>query len=314
MIYNKTSNKFLNTHKGIQPIRVLQEWIPSKFENTYSGFLNLVEQIIQQYNLDPGINYHIENDIVKTPYVDTIKRIHIQETFLSYVWCVSYTLMTIYNEALPYNVKSNDLIDDKKILATLNLFDYGLSLIKFYTPWDKENLPNPELYAQTEELSIEIANQVFIYALNYILCHEFAHVEMNHADKRRQEGYRNDYVLQTEIEADKRALELMQKGITDNTKEIISISIVVGLCCLLYFKHTTISNKGTHPDTDNRIHNVLEQMDPESSSPIWGIAYIAYRLWDYKFLKMYLWSNDTSSNKELYYNLYNQIQNEKKGA
>lgn len=114
-------NKLLSSHKGTQPTRVLQEFIPSKLENTYPGFSSLVHELISNLNLDPGINYHLNefpitqniNGHSQTPFVDGEKRIHIHETFLSYVWCVSYTLVNFYHEIVSKRANNENMISEQ---------------------------------------------------------------------------------------------------------------------------------------------------------------------------------------------------------
>lgn len=314
-------NKLTESHKGTQPIRVLQEIITAQFENTYPGFSELTKEVIEKLSLQPSIAYHlnefpIEYEVsghkFQTPYVDENKAIHIHETFLSYVWCVSYSLTTLYDLTIYFKTEDFDIkISNAKISKALDLLSYGMSLIKLFSEWDKEALPNPELYSIEDQNSIERANVLFILAMNFILCHEFAHVEKKHIDTLLSKRITAADKLEFEIQADNRAIELMRTGITNAKKDGINIGILVGLSCLLFFQKTTVSQSGTHPDIDTRIHALLEYLKPEATDPLWGIAYLAYKLWDFKFSKSFVWATEFNSPKDLYYHFYNQLQEEK---
>jgi predicted metal-dependent peptidase len=47
-------------------------------------------------------------------------------------------------------------------------------------------MPNPEEYSTDDVFFIERANGLFVYAMNFILCHEFAHIELNHLERKKQ--------------------------------------------------------------------------------------------------------------------------------
>lgn len=307
-----------NCFIGTQPVRVLQELIPGQFENTFGGFKSLADQVNEQFGLHYGFAYHISelailekiDGHIQTPYVDNNNQIHIHETFLSYVWCISYAIPNFYNYAAG---RGSEEIHEREITESAvfnNLFDYGVSLIKLFTPWDKDNLPNPEAYNPSISTNVRVANTCFLMAINFILCHEFAHIELDHK-KIRQLNNNTATILETEKQADIRALSLMQFGMSDQDREIKSIGIIVGLFCLIYFGNKTTSVNRTHPDTDQRIHEALECLNPDIDSAVWGIAHVAYRFWDLKFGKWYSWNLSDQTNKESYYSFYQQIQAEK---
>ena len=171
------------SQEGIQPIRVLQHNITYNFENTNPGFLKLSQELVAKNGLNPGIDYCIIEEPIKTPFVNENKIISIHETFLSYLWINCYSLMVLYDEAVVKPMQNSQLHCNKNIIntdfikLTEELFQYGKSLIRIYTQWDKNKYPNPEEYSDEEEFYIKKANGIFVYATNFILCHELAHVE-----------------------------------------------------------------------------------------------------------------------------------------
>lgn len=296
------------TFEGTQPIRVLQNFITSKFENTNSEFLSITQNTINHLGLDPGIAYHLNefpiiqkvDNHTQTPYVKNNK-IHIHETFLSFVWCMSYSIVSVYELIDDFRGSPNSDLSNEKIKQSLNVFNYGMYIIKDFIAWDKNQLPNPEIINPKDKINIERANIIFIYAMNFILCHEFAHIENQHSHS----------TIEFEKQADKRAVELMLQGKTAKSKDEISAGMLMGLCCLLFFSEVTVSKRDTHPDTDTRINDLLEFLNPEIKDFSWGFAYLAYRLWDYKFSKSYPWPDNFNSPKELYQQFYALLQKEK---
>ncbi len=319
-------NRFSIHHAGEQPVRVLQHNITKQFEETNPTFLELSKSIIAKCGLQPGIPYFINNKSIneivqghnQTPFVGSDKKITIHETFLSYVWCVSYSMSVLYDEAVAkpsQNLVAQRLIhniDEVKIQKAEDLFRYGISLITLFSPWDKKLLPNPEIYDDADAFWIENANAIFVFAMNFILCHEFAHVEKQHHEKLRSGQNTDSHRLDFEKEADERAIELMLLGVTPENERTIQVGILVGLCSLLFFSAT--AKRRTHPDSDDRIHTLLERINPEPSDSMWGIAALSYKLWDNQFSKNYNWPNSVLTMKELYENIREQIQTEKRAT
>lgn len=318
-------NKLSPYHVGTQPIRVLQHNIVKQFEDTNPEFIQLTLDTIIGKGLKMGIGYFVNEHPIdfainghpnQTPYVDENKKIHLHETFLSYVWCVAYGLIVLYDEAVAkpsqnlFYGEERNTIDAKAISKAQQVFDYGISLIKMFTPWDKENLPNPEYFHEYDEFYVGRVNSVLVYAVNFILCHEFIHVEQMHIDKVVAGNVSKTELLEFEKEADRQAIELILSGVTDERRASAFAGILVGVCCLLYFKNETLSR--THPDTDKRIDSFLTAINLEDDSPIWGIASLAYRLWDNQFTKSLNYPTQVENFKEMYESIKTLVEEENK--
>lgn len=303
-------NKYVKTHIGIMPVRVLQHNVIYSFENMNPAFLELSQRIISQLNLDPGISYLIEEGSIKSPYA-LFKKIFIQEAFLSYVWCIAFSLTVLYEEV---NVKSSrnyyfsnqeEVMDQEKIQDAYHLWEYAISLIKKYSEWNKELLPNPEYYDEKYEELIPKVNSVYLVAMNFILAHEFAHIELEHDSRIDSNLNKSELSIQMEKEADARAFRLVFDGINSINAIEKRIGILIGLCSLLFFKSTTREDR--YPDVDERIDAIISVVNPEPMDPMWGIATLAYRLWDNLFQKNLVWQSGLKSTKELYYSIKHQV-------
>lgn len=319
-------NKLSSSHAGNQPIRVLQHNVTFQFETTNPTFVELTKTVIKNKGLKAGIGYYINDKAIlekvdghyQTPFVDEHGKIHVHETFLSYVWCVCYSMLVLYEEAIA-KVSQNQVsktllheIDVKKIDKAQELFDYAKSLIAYYSVWDKTNLPNPEEYTADDVFFIERANGLFIYSMNFILCHEFAHIELDHLAKRKQGQNTTSDILKFEKEADLRSMDLVLNGVTDKTKLSAEIGVLMGLCSMLFFKQK--SETTTHPAIDDRIHKLIEKVNASNADPHWGIAVLAFKLWDNQFMKNFNWPKEVHDLKELYVSIRKEIQSEKSSS
>ncbi|MCC5941011.1 MAG: hypothetical protein JJU37_05665 [Balneolaceae bacterium] len=313
-------NKLSQSHKGVLPVRVLQHNIFHQFESTNPTFLELSRQIIKTKGLKPGIAYHsneypilheVDGHFGQTPYVNSEKKIAIHEVFLSYIYCVSYSLIVLYDEAVAKPMRNQVAesflykVDEEKIDKAEELFKYGISLITLFSDWDKERLPNPEYYDSQDTFYIERANSIFLFAINFILCHEFAHVEKEHIDKIKKGISKVSHIKDYEKEADDRAIDLMLLGVNDHTRSSVQVGILAGLCSMLFFKKETTNS--THPDTDDRIHSFLVKINPPPEDALWGIAGLSFKLWDNQFSKNFNWPKEIDDLKELYYHIRKQI-------
>ncbi len=172
-----------SSHSGHLPIRVLQHNIIHQFENTSHRFLIETEDAIKNYGLKKEIIYTLnksssEGNKIEGPYIlNSEKQIYIQETFLAYLWCMCYSLHLNTD-----NLISSAIVENHKIKSIQEIFSYALSLKDRYNDWNKSNLPNPELYSDQDKGDIECTNELFLYALNFILCHEFSHISLGHID------------------------------------------------------------------------------------------------------------------------------------
>lgn len=313
------------THNGIQPIRVLQHNIIYRYENTNSEFLKTSKEIVDKKGLQPGISYFVfeepilfkcEHFRTQTPFVDANRKMAIHETFLSYMWIMCYSMWVLYDEAVAKPMqnaqlkKNVHLIDADLIRLAEELFQYGKSLIRVYSTWDKQYFPNPEEYSETEAFYIHRANGLFTFAVNFILCHEFAHVEKDHMNAIVSRYVPNDERKLFEKEADARAIELMLNGKDGEHDRSIELGILIGLCSMLYFRSTTYGGDH-HPDTDSRIKTYLEKLNPSIEDPLWGISALFLKFWDNQFNLNFDWPKHVNDFKELFYNTLTQIENRK---
>jgi Zn-dependent peptidase ImmA (M78 family) len=79
------------------------------------------------------------------------------------------------------------------------------------TPWDKEQLPNPEIYMVEKRNYIEQSNMCYTEAAKFILAHELTHLE-RHIDILEKDTTGSNYLAFKE-ETDRLPIEHVLKGI-----------------------------------------------------------------------------------------------------
>jgi hypothetical protein len=305
------------THIGNQPVRVLKWNVAHALEYVHPDFPTEFHTVLERHGLKPCIAYdYSEHAILDpgspdqlVPFVDQNKQITIQETFLSMVWAMCYSHLALFEEQNSKPILNriyghNHAIDQRAIQNAVNIYRYGVSLVRNYTPWDKTNLPNPEEY-DSADLYIEKANSVFVLAMVFILCHEFAHIDRGHLDNYIPKA---DRPL-AESEADERAVQIMLRGATDLSKKVnFAAGMVLGFCSLLTLQSELASN--THPHLAQRIEGVLRAQKLDDISPLWGIATMSFKLWDELHNKTnprIQWPQGAETFKELFYHIVNQL-------
>jgi len=295
-----------NIHNGCQPIRVLHHMNLLMFQRTHSSFSVEILNAFKNHGFSRTIDIIYEKEKVSTPcIVCSDKKIVLQETFLSYLWCVIYTLYTLYSEKIDFPRINKNFGKEIHKISKVNidkaekLFCYAKSLISYYSDWDIDNLPNPEKYLAENRNYIEQTNCIFTEAVKYILCHEFTH-----AIKHINEGECNNNIS-NEVEADYDAIELMKKSAT----LVMNLGIVCGILALFFMSPTTSSE--SHPDNHHRLIKAIEQMNIKDDNDCsYGIAIIGIELWNKQF-NLRIKNNNLDTYKRTFYDLMKQIENMK---
>lgn len=289
-------------HKGVQPVRVLHHMNLFMFQNSHPAFSKELTEAFVKDGFSKTIDIIYESEKIKTPYIrKNDKTIVFQETFLSYLWSIIHNIyiLQVCKEDLPINYQQTGKFigskKNQKIEKAIDLFQYAKSLKTAYYKWDTEYLPNPEIYDAENRDDIEHPNMYYSEAIKFILAHEYIHA-ISHIDKDSSLS-----ILEMEIEADFKAIELLKKGVfKDNSNAfLIQGGILFGVISLLFLNRTTDSI--THPNTEDRLVSAVEQLNLEDGSEIWDYALIGLKLWDEQFSHKFDWKNDISSKEEFYY-------------
>lgn len=303
---------------GTQPIRALTAMTVHSFINTHPNFSTEIKTLIKNGKLADKLDIQYGEDAIeiepgkyRTPSIRIKDRtIQLHETFLSYQWCITYAIYTLYVETIDYP-KINEQngyevysISQEKIEKAKDLFSYAKSLVKYFSEWDKDEYPNPERYPAENRDYVEQSNIYCTEGIKFILCHEFAHAE-KHLDALPDSDCLSCF-QDMEFEADNEAIDNILRGTSKEKKFIVEIAIVMGVISMIFFRSTTSGQK--HPNVEDRLTNALERMAVDDNSRAWAFACVALELWDDQFNLQFDWkAKGTVTYKQLYFNTVAQI-------
>lgn len=204
------------------------------------------------------------------------------------------------------NLISSATTDNNQTKDTQAIFSYALSLKDKYSDWDKSNLPNPESYSDQDKGNIERTNELFLYAFNFILCHEFSHIALGHVDLENTSTFLStEQKKEFEIEADSKSIELLKKGIFKNNNKAVTYGVSLALCSLLFFKNSVA--RTIHPDSDTRIQTALKLLEVDENDTSWLIACSSLDLWARHF-NIQISMEEKLSFKELFDHMAKQLE------
>ncbi len=296
-------------HTGEQPIRVLRNNLDKWFQETYPNFKeDVLDEAINKMGLHNAINVVNRLEKVQVPAgVGTFKIITVQETYLSYLWGLCYSLIFIYDKQIHQpKIDATYVITaelSNQIKKAHDLFTYSLSLIENYNPWNKDDLPNPEFCEPAEEYIFK-ANGVYLHAINYVLLHELGHVALGHIDQDIENEGKGiatspEDILKGEYEADEYSIHKSLQGGSHLTNDrTIAAGIVAGICSFIFFDSSM--KGGDHPDPDERLQKAIDSLNLEPEDNLYGIACLAMKLWSMHYKIDLKWPEIVDTYKELF--------------
>jgi hypothetical protein len=313
-----------NIHFGTQPIRVLNHMMTYMFQNTFPSFFEELKGEIDNGKVNSKLDLIHGRNSIKTPEgnlqtprvnLDT-KTIELHETFLSFLWCSTYSVYIQYLETIDFprvnrlNGRIIYPVSQANIDEAKEIFNYGRSLIVDFQDWDKENLSNPEVYLAEKRNYVEQTSMYYTEAMKFILSHEYTHLKI-HADQINEQTQISNY-LAFEMEADNKAIDMLVAGYfppehfaSEAQRLAITIGITIGILSMFFFRATTTGIK--HPNAEDRLTNALERLNLPSYHEAWGIACIGLKIWDEQFGINLTWEDNPKSHMHQYYNIVEQI-------
>ena len=273
--------------QGVQPVRVLENNVLARFENKHPEFRRELEDIFRYCSKVGEIEIYRD----ETPVKDGIKasvnsdgKICLHETFLSYIWALSYAFMVIFDEEV-HGPRIGGQPEHGRgighfVPQARKVLDYGLSLRYEFQRWPNA-LPNPENYNECDMFYVEKANGIYVAAVDFILSHEAGHIACDHFTRRDRTPDRLKEFEQKkfEQEADLWALDRVRKGIKspERSQTTVGFGIIAGLGSLLLLDKDL--TQGDHPDNDERIANIMTGLDIDDKDSLWGVAATFFWLW-----------------------------------
>ena len=277
------------------PIEVLTGNIIHAFENANPLSLNAHLNATESGLIARQIDYDNGCDKVKTTHAKKESReIYLQETYLSYLWSLIYSILVMYEEGVQKPLINNQftgVIDSSNPLLyrARCLYEWAISLPTEYSHWD-EQLPNPRNHLNDKErFYAERANGIYQDAVAYNLFHEFAHLTLGH-DAYFDETPPIDMTesqkadrIQIENEADSFAFNmLIDSGAPDRERLAKGLAVIIAnIGSLLVVNSPSNLSQSTHPDLDDRLHRALMSLNLEEEINQfygWYLGCLAIRL------------------------------------
>lgn len=308
-----------------QPIRVVHPMLIHMWQNTNADFFSELQLQIQQGKISKELNLRAGEVAISigggrflTPRVNNKTReIELHESFLSYLWCITYSVLVLYSEMVDYPSINAEVGYEKYAVSeeakqqAREIFDYARMLIAMYEPWDKKNLPNPKMYLAEKRTYVESTNLFYTEAVKFILCHEFTHLKL-HVDKIDADTPDSSF-LDFEFEADNSAIDMMVAGKMQGESELafarnmaIDIGIIYGILAMFFFRATTTGER--HPNVEDRLTNALERIKVGQNHYAYGFACVGLQLWDEQFGHNFNWeASALISKREQYFRIIEQI-------
>lgn len=287
------------------PIRWLLRYITDRFKQTNEHFFDLckelvkngkLQQIIRIDNVHEGFSYGIA-------YITPEGQMTYNECFLCYLWCMCYYGLVSYEKAIViYQLNkqngTNETIDKSAIHIAEMAHQYAMSMVKYYSEWPSE-IPTPQDYDNNED--VRFTNQLFLYAINYIMCHETAHIVLGHKD-----GIIGKESFTQELDADIWAFKTILTPPYKDSELTVHMGILMGLCSMIMSSPRTADGQ-THPSSFKRLNAFLNFINPAPESQLYAMASLYIGVWDITFSKSYDWIEQCDNYKEMYNHIYHQI-------
>lgn len=286
------------------PIRWLLGYITGRFEQTNEHFFELSEDLLKSGKLQRRIKLdNAHEGFSSGAKIDSNGVMTYNECFLCYLWCMCYYGLVSFEKAVVIHQqnKRNGTafeIDREAIAIAEKAHQYAMSLVRFYSEWPSE-IPTPQDHDHNED--VNFTNQLFLYAINYIMCHETAHIVLEH-----KYGISGEESYKQEFEADMWSFNAILTPPYKDSKLTIQMGILMGLCAMIMSSPKTNDGQN-HPSSFKRLNVFLEMINPEPNSQIWAMACLFIGVWDMLFSKGYDWVECCNDYKEMYYYVYKQI-------
>lgn len=261
------------------PIRCLLPHITGRFENTYNGFSRYAKTLIDQQKVDPIISLDDTGKFDSPVTMPSYGKIIMNEPFMCSLWSFCYYYFVMHEEYVVPHYNEGKFAKNQILDEAEKLFQWGKSLKNGYNCWPQD-LPMPTQYDTQYDgkFYVHIVNQIFLYAMNFIMCHEFAHII-----KAPQKGT----PIEQEQEADDVAFDLLLKGRDGKNDFTIYLGIIMGLASLVVF-NPDIKDSLTHPNSISRLDAFMKKINLEETHTLWCITTVVLLDWnmrnDYEFV------------------------------
>lgn len=209
-------------------------------------------------------------------------KIHIWDNYCQFLWSLCYASMVAIDEyIIKPTLEPNHQIDHNKTEVGYDIFIQGMSLFQKNLEHRANrgvffNLPNP--VNNIDDKNVLSANLLFKASLCFVLFHEYQHFNLGHMEKT------ND--ISDEYDADYSAFFSMYEDTILEQRKYLSLGIVIASGSLIFMDNTA-KGDDSHPDPDNRLqvllNNIENELDPQGVDYCYCMATTLYKMWAFYY-------------------------------
>jgi len=266
---------------GNLPVKVLKYNFLHWFERVEPDFMNELKAEVDYCGLQKHIRYNFEESkISEFAEITKNKEIILYESYNQFLWCLSYSVLVLFDEAIQkpvfarkYDGKLN--IRNTYVKKAVEVFNVGMSLFSNYKKDIFYKLPNPEHFHENDRFYIERANGIFAAAMTNSMLHEFGHQFYKHTEYKPENS---EQARKEEIDADEYAFDKISLRYKDKEGRTFMLGTLVSFCSMIFIDNT-LKGDYSHPDPDIRIKNIIEKMDLHENDNLWAFVALIFKLW-----------------------------------
>ena len=246
----------------------------------HRALVNIAPEREQEFD-DAYAYFHLEYvDSAKwICHVDPRKRfIRLSRRVVEVTWCASYAYMVFYLKKIQgqrvHEAREIDLHSDQELSAAMQLLSWA------YENWlNNEDTPWPDHLPQPEESPIkgsfkQVADELCLCAMAYILHHELAHIRLNHSPEEKS--------TETERDADYAAADwIMHPSLAEYDPKFVkrALGIAVALEVLTSRGiYTGAFADDSHPPSYDRLVHTLRRFIDDPNHVVWGVVVATLKL------------------------------------
>ncbi|HCD06059.1 MULTISPECIES: phage exclusion protein Lit family protein [unclassified Methylophaga] len=248
----------------MKPIRVLDLDLINSVTRIAPEKIYELETLI--FNYDPSIIF--TNDKEFSFRVDTEKKeVKLPTVALEYLWCACYAFYVFYQEYFALNQEDRnplDIYSSDRSQKAISLYNWGIGQLSQNPSieWPSD-LPMPTKYLTHTDEDVQVANELYLCSVSWIIHHELAHIYCGHKNM----PVNDEESRAEESEADFFATNLILEGVADESI-LLKRGLGVVIAALVITTQDILAGEfkeTTHPKSFKRLYKVLDShfQDPD---------------------------------------------------
>lgn len=252
-------------------------------ENILETFLSLNHGIDFKNAISSGLSRKIilkqsDSKIFDVAELDFENRINVYDNFCQFYWCICYTSILFFDKGILEKLQTEQSrnhikLENEELKEAYDVFLAGIGLLSNGKPLTSRSkffeLPNP--FNNVKNDYVGFANAVYCYGMTFILFHEYSHFTLEHIES----------TVNNEKDADSSAFWTMVLGIDKEKEKTAVLGILTALTALI-FLDSTLTGGHSHLDGDDRILDVLQNIDSEYDN-YWGVVCTLIKMWAFEY-------------------------------